>query len=103
MKTHIKTAHEEEYRQGDTKKTIGVLFNYSSDVEHDGWKESFAYIYKEGMYIFFDTIIEMIDYLLYGEKKMKRAYMEEVEFDKLYDISYINGKFGEQLVWTNEK
>jgi len=100
MYTHITTAHEEETTQQDKKKIIGVLFNYSSDVEHDGWKESFVYIYKEGMYIFFNTIIEMIDYLLYGESKMKRAYMEEQEFDELYD-SVIDGKFADKLTWTN--
>ena len=103
MKTHIKTAHEEEFTNSKEKKIIGVLFNYSSDVEHDGWKESFIYVYKEGMYIFFDTIVEMMDYLLYGEKKMKRAYMEEEEFDKFYDTPHIEGKFGEALSWTNAK
>lgn len=100
MYTHITTAHEEETTQQDKKKIIGVLFNYSSDVEHEGWKESFVYIYKEGMYIFFNTIIEMIDYLLYGEAKMKRAYMEEQEFDELYD-AVIDGKFGDKLTWIN--
>lgn len=103
MKTRIKTAHEEEFTNSKEKKIIGVLFNYSWEVEHDGWKESFTYIYKEGMYIFFDTIIEMIDYLMYGETKMKRAYMEEQEFDELYDAYEIDGKFGEKLVWTNAK
>lgn len=103
MYTCIKTAHEEEYTNTKEKKIIGILFNYSFDIEHDGWKESFAYIYKEGMYIFFDTIIEMMDYLLYGETKMKRAYMEEQEFDEYYDSEHIDGKFGEKLTWLNSK
>jgi hypothetical protein len=55
------------------------------------------------MYIFFDTIIEMLDYLLYGEVKMKRAYIEEQDFDELYDAHDIDGKFGEKLSWINEK
>ena len=95
MKTRIQTAHEETY--SDNTRTLGILTNYSNE---DNFKESFAYIYKSGMYIFFDTIIEMMDYLLYGESKMKRAYMEEVEFDKLFDSPYINGTFTEQLEWT---
>ena len=98
MRSKLKTAHEEEY--SDKSRVLGVLINHSID---DIWKESFTYIYKEGMYIFFDTIIDMIDYLLYGEVKMKRAYMEETEFDKLYDAEYIDGSFREQLKWVNLK
>jgi hypothetical protein len=56
------------------------------------------------MYIFFNTIIDLMDYLLYGEmhgeSKMKRAYMEESEFDKLYDLDFLNGKFGAELSWV---
>ena len=100
MKTKIKTAHEEKFTQGEKNRILGVLFNYSFEVEHDGWRESFAYTYKDGMYIFFDTIIEMINYLLYGETKMKRAYMEENDFDELYDSNFIDGKFNDKLKWT---
>jgi hypothetical protein len=103
MKTRIKTAHEEETTQQDKKRIIGVLFNYSYELEHENWKESFVYIYKEGMYIFFDTIIEMLDYLLYGDTKMNRAYMEEQEFDEYYDAHDIDGSFGEKLSWLNPK
>jgi len=97
MNTIIRTVHEEEYTNGE--KTLGVLFNYPED--NGLWKESFVYVYKDGMYIFFDTIINMIDYLLYGEKKMRRAYMEEKEFDEYYDADFINGKFTDKLTWTN--
>jgi hypothetical protein len=31
---------------------------------------------------------------------MKRAYMAETEFDKLYDIDSLNGKFGAELTWV---
>jgi hypothetical protein len=44
-------------------------------------------------------MVDLFDYLLYGENKMKRAYMEEFEFDKLYDADFINGKFNEKLTW----
>ncbi len=97
MKTHIKTAHEEEY--SDKSRTLGVLLNFSSEVEHDGWKESFVYIYREGTYIFFNTIVDMIDYLLYGDNKMKRAYMTEKDFDGYYDADFIEGPFSEKLKW----
>jgi hypothetical protein len=95
MKTKIRTIHEEDYSDGS--RTIGILFNYSLD--DNDWKESYLYVYKEGMYIFFNTIIETIDYLLFGEKKMKRAYMKEDEFDVYYFTDYIEGTFGETLKW----
>lgn len=94
MKTRLRTAHEEEY--SDKSRTLGVLLNYSIDTE---WKDSLTYIYRDGMYIFFNTIIDMIDYLLYGENKIKRAYMEEEEFDQYYDAESIDGAFTEKLKW----
>jgi len=97
MKTYIKSVHEEEY--SDKSRTLGILLNFSTEIENDNWKESFVYIYKSGMYIFFETIIDMIDYLLYGEHKIKTAYMEEDEFDKYYDADFINGTFNEKLKW----
>lgn len=95
MKTYLNTVHEEKYSDGN--RTLGVLLNYNDD---SNFKESFIYVYREGMYIFFDTMIEMAEYLLYGEKKMKRAYVTEADFDKLYDAQFLNGKFSEILKWV---
>lgn len=95
MKTNIKTIHEEEY--SDKSNTLGILINFST--EDVKWKESFLYIYRNNTYIFFNTMIDMMDYLLYGEVKMKRAYLEEVEFDKYYDDEFIDGTFNEKLKW----
>lgn len=94
MKTIIKTVHNEEYSDGS--RTLGVLYNYSNDGD---WSDSFIFIYKKGMYIFFSTIIDMADYLLYSDPKTKRAYMEEKEFDEYYDADYIDGKFTDILKW----
>lgn len=96
MKTLITTAHEEQYSDGS--RTLGVLFNYSETVD---FKESLIYIYHNGNYIFFDTMIDMMNYLLYGDRDddIKRAYMKEDEFDSYYDADYINGKFTEKLTW----
>jgi hypothetical protein len=98
MKTQIKTIHEEQY--SDNSKTIGVLYNYSLDADQKEFKDSLTYMYREGTYVFFNTIIDLIDYILYSEKKMKRAYMTEEEFDQYYDAPYIEGKFSEKLKWT---
>jgi hypothetical protein len=45
-------------------------------------------------------MVDMFDYILYGEDKMKRAYMEEEEFDSYYDAQYIEGTFSEKLKWV---
>jgi hypothetical protein len=96
MKTYLKTVHAEEYSDGS--RTLGILLNY----DDDGFQESFPYIYhrKNTMYIFFNTMVDLFDYILYGESKMKRAYMEETEFDKLYDADFINDKFNGELTWV---
>jgi len=96
MKTFITTAHEEEY--SDKSRTLGVLLNFD---ENHKRVDSLIYIYRKGMYIFFNTIMEMNDYLLYGESKAKRVYISEDDFDVIYDAPYIDGKFIEQLTWTN--
>ena len=97
METYLKTTHEEQYSDGS--KTLGVLMNYDKD---ENFKESFVYIFnhEKKMYIFFNTMIDMFDYMLYGDVKMKRAYMEEQEFDTFYDSNYIGGKFTEHLIWV---
>lgn len=97
MKTRIKTIHEEEY--SDKSRTLGVLLNYDANPDYKDWKDSYIYIYRDGMYIFFTTMIDMVDYLLYGEKKMKRAYMTEEEFDQYFDAEFIGGSFNEKLKW----
>lgn len=96
MKTKIKTVHEEKFTQGNKNLTFGVLLNQSID---DDWKESFIYTYKNGTYIFFNTMIEMFEYQLYGELKTERAYMDEETFDSFYDSDSFNGKFGDALKW----
>lgn len=97
MKTRLKTIHEEEY--SDHSKVLGVLLNYDVD---DTFKDSLIYIFnhERKMYVFFNTMVDMLDYLMYGEAKMKRAYMDEDEFDIFYDSDNIEGKFTEILKWT---
>lgn len=100
MKTRLKTAHEEQYSDGS--RTLGVLFNYSSEKQDVEWYESFIYIFnhEKNMYVFFNTMFDMWSYMLYSENKMKIAYMEEEEFDSYYDAPYIEGKFGDFLKWV---
>lgn len=99
MNTKLWTIHEEGF--SDDTATLGVLLNHT---ENFSFKESFIYIFnhKDNMYIFFDTMIAMLEYKLYGDKKMKRAYMEEEVFDSYYDAPSVEGKFGEILSWLNE-
>lgn len=98
MITYIKTAHEESY---SNNRTIGVLLNYNNDGERIN---SFPYLFRitgddnNGMYVFFDTIVDLNDYLLYGDKKTKRSYMKEKDFDDLYD-NHVDGIFENKLKW----
>lgn len=94
MKTIITTAHEEEY--SDKSRTLGVLLNLGLDGKR---VDSLLYIYHNGIYILFNTIMDMNDYLLYGDPKTKRAYLSEEDFDKYYDASFITGLFSENLTW----
>jgi len=98
MRTKLKSIHNEEY--SDNSKTLGVLLNYS--LEDENWKDTLIFIYnhERATYMFFTTIVDMIDFLLYGTgSKLKSAYMKEEEFDTLYDAEYIDGKFSEKLTW----
>lgn len=95
MLSKIKMIHEEGY-SNDTI-TLGILYNYTED---NLWKDTYPYIFKKEMYIFFNTMTDMFGYLAYGEGKMKRAYMEEHEFDKIFDLEYIDGEFSSKLIWV---
>jgi hypothetical protein len=97
MITYLKPIHEEQYSDGS--RTLGVLLNYNNE---KGFKESFIYVFhhERKTYIFFDTMFDMFSFLLYGEDKMKRAYMEEEEFDTFSDAECVYGKFSEILKWV---
>lgn len=98
MKTIITTAHEEEYSNGS--RTLGVLLNLDMNGKR---VDSLLYIYREGMYIFFHTILDMNDYTLYGDYgKTKRAYITEDDFDKFYDAKSIQGLFADNLEWVSK-
>lgn len=101
MKTLLNTIHEEEY--SDKSRVIGVLLNFS--IKNGDFKDSFIYIYRKGIYIFFNTIIDCMDYLLYSDSNVQRAYMRENDFDELYDKPKgIDGEFRGYLKWlTGEK
>lgn len=99
MKTVITTAHEEEY--SNNSRTLGVLLNLDLDGKR---VDSLVYIYRNGMYIFFNTIMNMNDYLLYGDfGKTKRAYLSEKDFDGYYDSQAIQGLFAENLSWQDKQ
>lgn len=98
MRTHIITAHEEEY--SNNSRTLGVLLNL--DKEHNRI-DSLIYVYEGSrkMYTFFNTIMDMNEFTLYRNGKFKRAYLSEEDFDKYYDAPYISGLFTEKLSWVS--
>lgn len=99
MKTHIKEIHNEQFSDG--RYTIGIVLNYSSEIQHEGWKETFAYAFdhERKTYSFYNTIFDMLNALLYHEDK-KRAIMTDEEFETFCDSQYINGKFSDHLIWV---
>jgi hypothetical protein len=78
MKTIITTAHEEEYSNGS--KTLGILLNLDMNGKRI---DSLIYIYHKEIYIFFHTIMTMNEYLLYGDGKLKRAYISWDALEKI--------------------
>jgi len=97
MKTKIKTIHE-EVQNTDSDKSVGVLLN--SEV-NGVFNEALFFIYRNNMYIFFETLTDLINYNLYGEdENIRRAYVKEELFDNLYDIDQIDGKFSENIEWV---
>ena len=97
MNTIITTAHEEEY--SNDSRTLGVLLNLDMKGKRI---DSLIYIYHNEMYIFFHTIMAMNEYLLYGDGKIKRAYISEVDFDRHYNAKAIQGLFAENLTWIEK-
>lgn len=98
MKTKLMTAHEESYVHNDKTRIFGVLVNYSIEPSKQ-YKNSLIYTYKDGVYVFFNTIIDAINYMLYGENDVKRAYLKEVVFDIYYDSEFIDSEFTNKLEW----
>ena len=91
MNSKIKTIHEEYFDE----RSIGIVLNTIDDKQ-----ETYIFLFKGKRYIFFNTIIDMFNYTLYGEKnKLKRAYMDEETFDELYDKDNIEQSFNEYLNW----
>ena len=100
MTTHIKEIHNEQFSDG--RYTIGIVLNYSSEIEHEGWKETLVYSFDHERltYTFYNTIFDMLNALLYHEDKMKRAFMTDEEFEGYCDAPYIEGKFSDYLKWV---
>lgn len=99
MTTKIITAHEEHYSIGnETQKIVGILTNINNDGNRIN---SFPYIFdcEKNIYIFFNTIVDMNDYILYGDRKIKRAYMRENTFDSYYDNG-VQNEFNDILDWS---
>lgn len=89
-------SHEESYSDG---RTLGVLVNYDLDRNMEKI-DSFIYLFREESktYVFFESIVDMNDYILYGDKRVKKAYLKEDDFDKIIDND-LRGKLNNILKW----
>ena len=97
MTTHIREIHNEKFSDG--RYTIGILLNENDDRT---WKETFAFVFEHerNMYTFYETIFDMLNFLLYREDKMKRAFMSDEEFEGYCDAQYIEDTFSSHLSWV---
>lgn len=101
MKTHIRVLYTEKF-ENNKNNEFGMLLNYKEDYNlfnksKPQWTEAFAYLYKGGIYIIFSTMSEMFDFMIYGDNKVLRAYLEENEFDILYSQKGFEGTFRDKL------
>jgi hypothetical protein len=101
MRTKLITGHVEHYSPEDPSKELGVFINYNIDGTNLKFEASIPYIFKNGNYIFFETLMVMFDYFLNGNVYLKRAYLPEDEFDALYDAKFIDGLFVDKLDWID--
>ena len=76
------TIHEESLSENET---LCVFLNVNNYDDND--KESVIGIYDKSteIYLFFNTIKELIDYRYYSVRVMQRAYYKEELFDEYYD------------------
>jgi len=95
-RTRIITIHTER-EENKPNEEQGVILN--EDLDDNREDECFFYTYKDGTYIIFNTIDDMFKYYI-GDKDIKRAYMEEKDFDNFYDADEIQGSFSEHLEWV---
>ena len=105
MVTTIKTTHEEEY--SPNRIWIGVVTNFNDE---NNRIDSFTYLFRKdvgeefGIYIFFHSIVKLMEYVLYSDDSTQRAYMKEDKFDELDDqVPGIEGKFHDYLDWLIEE
>lgn len=97
MKTFIKTIHE-EYFNDDNKSSISILINYNGN--YTDILDDFIVYFDNGVYIFFETIFDCINFVTYDMKTIKRGYIYEDDFDDFYDEG-IDGVIRDKLNWFN--
>lgn len=93
-KTYIKTIHEEYFN----KKSLSIIINYYNNI--NDIIDSYILYYYNNMYVVFKSISDAIDFILYGTDTICRAYIDEDEFDLLYDNG-VDGYFKNKIVWIN--
>lgn len=98
MNSKIKTLFEEYLN--NTKKSLSVLINYFNDDILD--VKTYILFYDKGVYVVFNSIIDCMNFVLYGTDEVYRGYIDEEEFDYLYDNG-IDGKFEDKIMWVNNK
>lgn len=100
MKTHITSIHEEQF--SDNGRVLGIIVNHDNTLDTFDFKDTFPFTFQNEIYIIFETMSALMEYLINGNNNPKRAYVSEEDFDELYDAEYIHGKFSDMITWIND-
>ena len=102
MKLKLTTGYTERYSNEDLNKELGIITSYDLESPELVIVESVPYIYRNENYIFFKSLLNLFDYYLNGSLYIERAYLTEEDFDKYYDMEFLEEKFSEKLEWVSK-
>lgn len=94
----IKTVHEEYYH--GNKNSISVVVVYDEAIGINSINETYILYFNNGIYSVFETIDDCVAFVVYDEKKIKYGYINEDDFDDLYDDG-LHDKFSDHVEWID--
>ena len=94
----IKTVHEEYYHS--YKNSISVIIVYSETLSLDSINETYILYFNNGIYSVFETIDDCVAFVVYDEKKIKYGYINEDDFDDLYEDG-LHNNFSDHVEWID--
>lgn len=94
----IKTVHEEYYH--NNKNSISIVVVYDEAIGINSINETYILYFNNGIYSVFETIDDCVAFVVYDEKKIKYGYINEDDFDELYDDGF-DDNFSNHVEWID--